>query len=203
MVEDELPREVDRAFLEVLAEREVAKHLEEGQVVCVEPDLVDVGRAEDLLDGGEQQRRRRLAAEEVRHQRLHARAVEQRRAIPVRRDERPGRMPFVALRLEEREEAFSQLGARAHGRDCTSRTFGALVFHTRVNFPITITPGRRWAVPLKKPVDFSRRLAASEQARPPRTRSPRGSARAPAGSTATRASARSRPAVRSATASVP
>ena len=46
---DELGRVRDRALLEVLAEREVAEHLEERQVVRVEPDLVDVGRAEDLL----------------------------------------------------------------------------------------------------------------------------------------------------------
>ena len=51
VVLDELGRVLDRALLEVLAEREVAEHLEEGQVVAVEPDLVDVGRAEALLRG--------------------------------------------------------------------------------------------------------------------------------------------------------
>ena len=107
VVEDELPREVDRAFLEVLAEREVAEHLEEREVERVEADLVDVGRAEDLLDSGEKRGRRRLLAEEVRHQRLHPRAVEQRRAVPVGRDERAGGMALVALGLEEGEEAFA------------------------------------------------------------------------------------------------
>src|SRR5206468_2918022 len=48
VLEHELPGEVDRAVLEVLAEREVAEHLEEGQVVTVEADLLDVRRAEDL-----------------------------------------------------------------------------------------------------------------------------------------------------------
>src|SRR5438046_936303 len=38
----ELRRVLDRAFLEVPAEREVAEHLEEGEVEGVEPDLVDV-----------------------------------------------------------------------------------------------------------------------------------------------------------------
>ena len=38
----ELARELDRAFLEVLPEREVPEHLEERQVMPVEPDLVDV-----------------------------------------------------------------------------------------------------------------------------------------------------------------
>src|SRR5205085_7811624 len=49
VLEDELPREVDRAFLEVLPEREVPEHLEEGEVEGVETDLLDVRRAEDLL----------------------------------------------------------------------------------------------------------------------------------------------------------
>src|SRR6185295_12573086 len=40
---DELGRVLDRALLEVLAEREVAEHLEEGQVMTVEANLVDVG----------------------------------------------------------------------------------------------------------------------------------------------------------------
>jgi hypothetical protein len=56
-------------------------------------------------------------------------------------------VPSVALRLEVREEALSELGARAHACDCTSRTFGAFAFHTRMNFAITIASGRRWAVP--------------------------------------------------------
>jgi hypothetical protein len=46
---DELGRVRDRALLEVLAEREVAEHLEEREVEGVEPDLVDVGGAEALL----------------------------------------------------------------------------------------------------------------------------------------------------------
>ena len=46
---DELGRERDRALLEVLPEREVAEHLEERQVVAVEPDLVDVDGPEALL----------------------------------------------------------------------------------------------------------------------------------------------------------
>src|SRR5438876_7680609 len=45
----ELGRVLDRALLEVLAEREIAEHLEEREVVAVEPDLVDVLGAEDLL----------------------------------------------------------------------------------------------------------------------------------------------------------
>ena len=46
----ELGRELDRTLLVVLPEREVAEHLEEGQVVRVEADVVDVRRPEHLLD---------------------------------------------------------------------------------------------------------------------------------------------------------
>src|SRR5262249_26021425 len=92
--------ELDRAFLEVLAEREVAEHLEEGQVRTVKPDLVDVGVAEALLDGRQQGRRRLLAPEEERHQRLHAGARQERRAVVRARDQRRGRPENVALRLE-------------------------------------------------------------------------------------------------------
>ena len=48
VVEDELPGEVDRAFLEVLAEREVAEHLEERRGASVSsPTSSMSGRAED------------------------------------------------------------------------------------------------------------------------------------------------------------
>ena len=72
-VADELGRVRDRALLEVLPEREVAEHLEEGQVVRVEADLVDVRRCgstfcESVVSGAG----RLLAAEEERHLRLHA-----------------------------------------------------------------------------------------------------------------------------------
>jgi hypothetical protein len=81
MVEDELPGELDRAVLEVLPEREVAEHLEEGQVAAVKPHLVDVLRPKALLHGRQQRRRRLLAAEEERHQRLHAGGRQQGRAV--------------------------------------------------------------------------------------------------------------------------
>ena len=100
--------------LEVLAEREVAEHLEEGQVVAVAPDLVDVGRPEALLRGAGERRGRRLAAEEVRHLRLHPGGRQQRRVVVCARDERPRRQPLVALLLEVGEEALAQLGGRLH-----------------------------------------------------------------------------------------
>ena len=48
----ELPRPLDGVGLEVVAEREVAEHLEEGEVRLV-PHFLDVRGAEALLDGGE------------------------------------------------------------------------------------------------------------------------------------------------------
>src|ERR671925_595601 len=64
VVAQELPRDLVGPVLEVLADREVAHHFEEGEVVAVEADLVDVGRAEGLLVRREQRGRRRLLAEE-------------------------------------------------------------------------------------------------------------------------------------------
>ena len=107
VVADELRRELDRALLEVLAEREVAQHLEEREVVGVEPDLVDVLRPEALLRGGRHRRRRRLAAEEIRHLRLHARGRQERRAVVGARNQRSRGPPEVPLRLEKREKALA------------------------------------------------------------------------------------------------
>jgi hypothetical protein len=114
VLRDELPRVLDRAFLEVLPEREVAEHLEEGQVVAVETHLVDVLGAEALLRGREERRRGRLLAEEVRHQRLHPGRGQERRAVPARRNQRAGRVTLVPLPLEEGEKAFAELRRRAH-----------------------------------------------------------------------------------------
>ena len=48
-LERQVPGELDRALLEVVADREVAEHLEERQVPRGRADLLDVGRAEELL----------------------------------------------------------------------------------------------------------------------------------------------------------
>jgi hypothetical protein len=78
---DERPRELDRAGLEVIAEREVAHHLEEGEMPRGLADLVDVGRAEALLHARQSRGRRRVEAEEERLERLHACGREQHRRI--------------------------------------------------------------------------------------------------------------------------
>jgi hypothetical protein len=60
---------------------------------------------------------------------------------------------LVALGLEEREIALSELGGGAHVSDCTSRTFGAIAFHTRADFASRLAAGRRWTVPYKRRAD--------------------------------------------------
>ncbi len=174
VVAHELPGELDRAFLEVLADREVAHHLEEGEVVAVEPDLVDVGRPERLLEGRHQRGRRLLRPEEVRLQWLHSGADQQRGGVFRGRDQRRRRQTDVALRLEEEQVALADLGGRPHRADCRC--------------------GSRLA--------RRRGGAAETRATRPRTlrRSLRGSSPASAGSTGRRASGRSRSALRSATA---
>ena len=115
---DVLPGVVDGAVLEVVAEREVAEHLEHRGVPRGHADLVEIGvlaaRAEALLNGGEAWRRRRLRAREVRLERLHPGRDEERRRILGRRDQGEGRKAQVLVRLEEREEALAELGGRAH-----------------------------------------------------------------------------------------
>src|SRR5262249_43374939 len=80
----ELEAELDRALLEVLADREVAEHLEEGEVPGRVADVLDVGRAEALLAGRDAPRGRLLDAEEVRLERVHARRREQDRRVERR-----------------------------------------------------------------------------------------------------------------------
>src|SRR5206468_5648941 len=111
---DELARVRDRTLLEVLAEREVAEHLEEREVERVEPDLVDIGSSEALLARGGEGSRRSLEAEEIRHLRLHPGARVERRAVVGARDQGGRRAAQMALLVEERLEPLPQLGRRAH-----------------------------------------------------------------------------------------
>ena len=108
-VERQVPRELDRALLEVVAHREVAEHLEERQVPRGQADLVDVGRAEALLAAREPVVRRLLAALEVRLERVHARGGEQHRRIVLGGNERSGGDALVVAALEEAQEAVADL----------------------------------------------------------------------------------------------
>ena len=84
----ELPGELRRALLEVVADREVAEHLEEGEVARGQPHVLDVGGAKHLLAGGQPPRRRLLLPAEVGLERLHARGGEQHRGVVAGRHQR-------------------------------------------------------------------------------------------------------------------
>ncbi|OIQ77467.1 hypothetical protein GALL_408430 [mine drainage metagenome] len=68
---DQLPRVGDRPLLEVVAEGEVAVHLEERAMTGRLADLVDVQRAHALLHARRTRPRRRLLPEHVRDERHH------------------------------------------------------------------------------------------------------------------------------------
>src|SRR5262249_36796987 len=87
----QLPRERDRALLEVVADREVAEHLEEREVPMRRADDVDVDRAKALLTARQARVRRLLLPEEVRLERVHPGGREQHAGIEQRGHERARR----------------------------------------------------------------------------------------------------------------
>ena len=105
----QLPGELRRVFLEVVADAEVAQHLEAREVARRQADLVDVRRAEALLARRQAVVRRLLSTLEVGLERVHARRGEQYRRIVLGGDERPGRQPLVVATFEEAEEALADL----------------------------------------------------------------------------------------------
>ena len=111
----QLPRIVDRTFLEVIAEGEVAVHLEERAVTGRLTDIVNVVRADALLHRRGARPRRRLNARDVGDERNHARDREQNRGL--RRDERNGRTNLMTLLLEVVEPAGADF-RRTHSSPC-------------------------------------------------------------------------------------
>ena len=100
---DQVPRELDRTLLEVVAEAEVAAHLEEGAVAGGLPDVLDVRGAHALLHADRAVVRRRLLAEEVGLERHHAGVHEQQ--VGVRHEQRGRGHHLVTRRFEVRDEA--------------------------------------------------------------------------------------------------
>ena len=86
-INGELERVAHGLPLEVVAEREVAEHLEEREMPGGRPDDVDVRGAEGLLAGSDSRVWRALLAEEVGLQRMHARNREQHRGVMLGRDQ--------------------------------------------------------------------------------------------------------------------
>ena len=113
----EPPGKLDRAGLEVVANRKVAHHLEEGQMASGLTDLVNVGRAEALLHTRQTLLRRLLNAEEVRLERLHTCGRQQDRRIERGRHETRGRHDEMTVLLE----VGSKRGTDLVGQHCLRR----------------------------------------------------------------------------------
>ena len=111
-VGDELPRPRDRVLLEVVAEREVAEHLEEREVARRAADVLEVvvlaRDAHALLRGGRGLVVAHLLAQERALELHHARVGEQQRRVALR-DQRRARDAPVSAALEEAQEALADL----------------------------------------------------------------------------------------------
>ena len=100
---EELPAPGDGLVLEVVAEGEVAEHLEVGAVARGLAYILDITGADALLAGADAAAGRGLLAGEVGLHRRHARVYEQQRGV-VLRYERKARQPQVPLRFKKREK---------------------------------------------------------------------------------------------------
>ena len=103
----ELVAPCDLLFLEIVAQRPVAQHLEEREVRGV-AHLVDVARADALLNVGKTRALGVLLTEKVGHEGVHARRREQNGGI-VLGDEGRGADERVSLALVEIEPHLAQL----------------------------------------------------------------------------------------------
>ncbi len=110
----ELPGPVDRLALEVVAEAEIAEHLEERLVERRHADVLDVPRAQALLAGRRAGEARVAQAHELALELVHpGRCEEHGRVVG---HEQVARLADAALRGEEVEVGFAQFVGR-HGRD--------------------------------------------------------------------------------------
>jgi hypothetical protein len=129
----QLPGQLDGALLEVVADREVAEHLEEREVPRGRADVLDVGRAEALLARRQAVVRGLLEPEEVRLERVHARGREQDRGVERGRDQRArGQAPVVAGR-EEAQERLADLVGRGEA------AHASIVAHPTTTSPASST----------------------------------------------------------------
>jgi hypothetical protein len=116
---DQGPGQLDRALLEVVAEREVAEHLEEGAVAGGVADIVEVvvlaARAHALLRRGGPGRRRALRAGEDVLERDHPGVDEEQGGVAARHQRR-GRDHRVVLAGEVAQEGATDLVQAGHRR---------------------------------------------------------------------------------------
>ena len=103
----EFPAPGDGFLLEVVAEGEVAQHLEEGAVTSRFADVLDVAGADALLAGADPVPRRFLFALEPGLHRRHA-GVDEQQACVILGNQREARQAQVALGLKEAEKHLSQ-----------------------------------------------------------------------------------------------
>ena len=106
LVREKLPRPVDRIALEVVAEAEVAQHLEKRVVIRRAPDVIDVARPQTLLASRRPRELQLHLAEKVVLELVHAGRREQHRRIPSRH-EHIARTPLVPLRFKKRQILFA------------------------------------------------------------------------------------------------
>src|SRR5439155_1623635 len=144
--------------LEVVAEREVAEHLEEREVPVRVADVLDVAGPKHLLHGGRATIGRLGETKEERLELIHPGVREQQRGV-VRDQRGGGHDPMLPL-LEEPEERLSDLAAPSPGKGCPT---AACPSGTR-------WPRRRWWRPA--PPDRTGRPGPPE-AWPSRRRLPR------------------------------
>ena len=138
----QLPGESDRVLLEVVAEAEIAQHLEEGVVTRGVADVLEVvvlaAGADAFLRRGRPRVRPLVEAEEHVLELVHAGVGEQQRRV-VARHHRARRHDGVALALEELQEGLADVGG-FHGN-----AFGRTVDAVRRRQASTSTPARRAA----------------------------------------------------------
>ena len=103
----ELPAPRNHLLLEVVAQRPVAQHLEEGQVAGI-ANVVDVAGADALLHVGQAMAHGVLFAHQIGNQRMHARGGEQHGGVVLGNDRRAGDHG-VSLGFKELEKQGSQI----------------------------------------------------------------------------------------------
>ena len=95
---EQIPREVNSAFFEVITEGEITIHLEEGTVTGRATDVVDIVRTNALLNGCSPGPRSRFNTGDVRNEGHHTSDGEQNRRL--RRHQRNGWTNLVSLRCK-------------------------------------------------------------------------------------------------------
>ena len=118
LLRQQVPGELDRAVLEIIAEREIAEHFEEGVVARGVADIVEVvvlaARADAFLRAAGRRIRPGLEPGEDVLERHHAGVDEHQRRV-VLRNERRRLHPRVSVLLEIVEEGAADVVRRGHG----------------------------------------------------------------------------------------